>query len=221
MITIGIIDLQDSYGKGLALTLGENDNFKVVLIVNSFEMLTEKMNLPGAKPDIFFVAIHTPKLTGWKSARWLHKNFPIIKLIAIISEVKYMEVSDMIDNGCIAFFSKWISAALMRRSVQEIADGHFHSKLDECIDEASFRQVKHFHGVFIPKLSDVDKLFGKWFVGSLTDINIAKEMHVGEDEVDYHKRNFYRELSVHSRQAMVLKLIELGYEAPQPPEGGI
>ena len=221
MITIGIIDFQNTYGKGLALTLCENDNYKVVLIVNSFEMLKDKMNMPGMKPDIFFVAIHSPEVTGWISARWLHKNFPDIKLIAISSVIKYMEVSEMFDNGCIAFFSKWISETLMRSSVQEIADNRFHSKLDECIDEASFRKVTHFHGVSIPKLNDLDKLFGKWFVTSMTDKQIAIKMGITEFDVVHHKRTYYKELDVHNRPAMILKLQELGYEAPPPPEGGI
>ena len=211
MITIGIIDFQNTYGKGLAVSLGENVNFKVVLIVNSLEMLIEKMSLPGMNPDVFFVAIHSPAVTGWKSAEWLHKHFPDIKLIAISYIVKYMEVSEMFDNGCKAFFSKWITEALMRSSVQEIADGHFHSKLDECIDEASFRKVKNFHGVFIPKMNDLDKLFGKWLVTGLSEADIAIQMRVTESNVDFHKRKFFDNLDVHNRPALILKLIELGY----------
>ena len=211
MITIGIIDFQNTYGKGLAVTLCENDNYKVVLIVNSFEMLIEKMSLPGMKPDIFFVAIHSPEVTGWISARWLHKNFPDIKLIAISYIVKYMEVSEMFDNGCIAFFSKWITESLMRRSVQEIADNRFHSKLDECIDEASFRKVKQFHGVTIPEMNDLDKLFGKWLVTGLAEMDIAIKMNVPNGNVDYHKRRFFAKLSVHNRPALILKLQELGF----------
>ena len=155
MIKIGIIDLQDSYGKGLALTLTENDNYSVLLLANSMNMLKEKIK--EGDFDLFFIAVHTPALTGKDTAEWLHKNYPSIKLIAISSEIKYMELEEMFDSGCIAFFSKWISPALLHKSVRAITENNFHSKLDECIDIESFRRATSFKGKYLPVLSALYK----------------------------------------------------------------
>ena len=209
MIKIGIIDLQDSFSKGLAITLGENHNNVVLLRADNLANLREKIMPENF--DLFFIAVHTPALTGKVTAEWLHKNFPLIRLIAISSENKYIELEDMFNSGCIAFFSKWISSALLLQSLKAIMENNFHSKLEECIDIASFRKATRFNGMNLPVFNDLDRCFAKWFVTSLNNEEIAIEMNVSTADVDYHKRTFFRELEVHNRAALILKLLALGY----------
>lgn len=210
MTTFGILDYQSTFAKGLEMVIAENQEYKVLINADDFDKLQYKLKSIGTPIDIFFLPVHTPTHKGLLIAQWMHKNYPATKMIVTSNEVKYLELYNMFQSGCIAFISKWAQEKVLLKSIASIMENTFHSAQNECIDSRTFFELKVFNGVNIPVLNELDKRFAPWFVTSLNYHSIALEMHVSDADVDYHRRTFFQELEVDSRSSLIIKLIQLG-----------
>jgi DNA-binding NarL/FixJ family response regulator len=91
---------------GIRAVLEQHDNFEIICEASNGQELLDFMKDSINVPDIILMDIRMPQLNGLEATKFIVKNYPDIKIIALSSYNSAVFISNMIDIGAVCYLSK-------------------------------------------------------------------------------------------------------------------
>jgi DNA-binding NarL/FixJ family response regulator len=98
---IGIVDDHQLFLKSLGLMLKSFNDYDVVVEALNGKELQEKMPQLSTLPAIMLIDVNMPVMNGMETAKWLSKQYPDMKLVALSMNDADTIVIDMIKAGAV------------------------------------------------------------------------------------------------------------------------
>ena len=163
-------------------------------------------------PDLIFLDISMPGISGIETARLISKKFPQVKIVFLTVHEDAQSVAEAIRVGAKGYILKKVNRDALMRAVHHVmADGAF---LDPTVTSMLFEHLKKDERTSDEEpersqrsLSKRELEILKGIVEGHTDRQIAKSLFISEHTVRSHIKNVYRKLGVSSRSQAVGKAL--------------
>ncbi len=211
MATIVLVDDHVLLRNGLA-GLVKSLGHEVLFEADNGRDLIEKLQ-PSLIPDIILLDINMPEMDGYATARWLKKNQPGIKVLALSMYDNEQAVISMLKCGAKGYILKDSDPAQLKTALFDLEKkGYYYSdfisgKLINAInhsdgDESGPGELLH--------LNDREKDFLRHSCTELTYKEIAEKMFVSPRTIDGYRDALFEKLRVKTRVGLVMYAIRNG-----------
>jgi DNA-binding NarL/FixJ family response regulator len=206
-ISLGIVDDHQLFSKSLSLLLKNFNEFTVYVEAVHGKELQEKLKASTRVPEIMLVDVAMPVMDGIQTARWLKKNYPAMRLIALSMNDKEQTIIEMLKAGCSAYLFKDTHPDELKKALLEVhAKGYYNS--DASI--IGFRKLLMSFDEDTIQIGDKEKEFLTHACSDLTYKEIAKMMKLSERTIDGYREMLFQKFRVQSRTGMALEAIRRG-----------
>ena len=207
-IKVMIVDDHLVVREGLKQLLGIEDNIEVIAEAGSG---LECLNLINKlNPDIIFMDIRMPGISGIETTRLICEKYPEIKVIMLTIYENEQYITESIQAGAKGYVLKNVKRDELTNIIQHVMrDQAF---LDPSITARIFDHVRKDENVYESKtrtlltLRELEVL--RCLVSGHTDSIIAESLYISEHTVRSHIKNIYRKLKVSSRSQAVSKALQ-------------
>lgn len=206
-IKVGIVDDHQLFRKSLRLLVSNFTDVEVILDAQDGTDLQGKIKGQTDLPDLMLIDVEMPNMNGPETAKWLHSNYPAIKLIALSMNENDEIVLRMIKAGCCTYLLKDSEPNELERAIQNVyKHGYYNSE----ISNSTLGQLLMQRNSDAPQISEKEKEFIQLATSDQTYKQIADIMKVSERTVDGYRGSLFSKLQVQSRTGMVLEAIRRG-----------
>jgi DNA-binding NarL/FixJ family response regulator len=205
-ISIGIVDDHQLFLKSLSLMLKSFKVYDVVVEAVNGKELQEKILQSDVIPSIMLIDVNMPVMNGIETAKWLHTNYPQIKLVALSMNDNDTIIIDMIKAGCCAYLLKETHPDELERALQEIhSKGYYNADASNI----NFRRLLQSEKDSL-NISEKEKQFLQHACSDLTYKEIAALMFLSERTIDGYRESLFGKLKVQSRVGLAMEAIRKG-----------
>lgn len=207
-IKIGLVDDQHLFLKLLSLLLSNLDGFSVVLEASHGKELQEKIAEGAPLPDIMLIDVNMPVMNGLQTAKWLHKSYPSVRMVALTMNEFEQTVIDMLNAGCCSYLLKNTHPDQLETALTEIYLNNFfnadinNTNLNELLQNSRFSSTL--------QVRDREQEFLQYASSDLTYKEIASIMDLSQRTIDGYRESLFSKFNVQSRTGMVLEGIKRG-----------
>ncbi|MEO6813015.1 MAG: response regulator transcription factor [Ginsengibacter sp.] len=201
-ITIGIVDDHQLFLKSLGLMLESFNEFKVTLMAMNGNDLQEKIS-PQNYQDIILIDVNMPVMNGIETAKWLNKNYPLIKLVALSMNDTDRTIIEMIKAGCYAYLLKDCHPDELEKALHEIYTKGFYNS---DVININYRRLLLAENDPL-NISEKERIFLEYACSDMTYKQIAAEMKLSERTIDGYRENLFHKFKVRSRVGLALEAI--------------
>lgn len=205
MIKIGIADDHQLFLKSLSLMLNSFGNYTVVVEALNGKDLQTKMKQKNAIPDIMLVDVNMPLMNGFETAKWLNKNYPEMKIVALSGNDEDHIIIDMIKAGCCAYLMKDTHPNELEKALTQIESKGFYNGDASNINYR--RLMKSEQEQLLLNITEKEKQFLRFSCSDKTYKQIAVEMNLSERTIDGYRETLFQKLKVQSRVGLCLEAI--------------
>jgi DNA-binding NarL/FixJ family response regulator len=174
----------------------------------SYRTMEEALDrIPHALPDIVLADIGLPGMNGIEGVKRLKERYPNLLILMSTVYDDDERVFDAICAGACGYLLKKTPPAKLLESIREAVDGGA-----PMTPEVARRVIKLFREVRPPDRSNYEltphelRLL-KLFVEGHNYKTAATELNVSINTINFHVRNIYEKLQVHSRSEAVAKAL--------------
>lgn len=168
--------------------------------------------LENNRPDIVFMDVRMPGISGIEATRLIGEKYPSVKIIMLTIYTDDQYVNEAITAGAKGYVLKNVTRSELVQVIHHVmADRAF---LDPEITAAVLGQVKkaqsdiEFHCKATLTQRELEVLHE--LVRGLKDREIAEKLHISEYTVRSHIKSIYRKLKVSSRAQAANRANQLG-----------
>ena len=208
-IPIGIIDDHVLFAKSLSLMLDSFQVYDVVMEAQNGKDLQEKIGQKKTVPSIMLIDVNMPIMNGLETAKWLHNNYPEMKLVALSMNDSDKIIIDMIKAGCCAYLLKETHPDELEKALHEI---HTRGYYNADASNINFRRLMTVEKMEV-RINDREKMFLQHACSDLTYKEIANLMSLSERTIDGYRETLFGKLNVQSRVGLALESIRRGLVA--------
>lgn len=203
-ITIGIVDDESLYTKGLSALIATFATFKVVVESVNGEDLLRRLDVSPDKPDILLIDVNMPRLDGLQVAQEVREKYPLIRMVALSLKDDDATIIRMIRAGCCAYLYKGIWPAELEKALLEVHNtGNYNADLSN-LRARQLRQYEENQG----NLTDKELHFIQLSCSDLTYKQIAVKMNLSARTIDGYRDSVFKKMNVESRVGMVLEALK-------------
>lgn len=205
-IPIGIVDDHQLFLKSLSMMLKSFLVYEVVLEGLNGKEVQTKLALLETPPDIMLIDVNMPVMNGVETAKWLHNNYPQMKLVALSMNDNDAIVIEMIKAGCCAYLLKETHPNELEKALQEIhAKGYYNADTSNI----NFRRLLISEKESV-NITEKERQFLQHASSDLTYKEIAALMFLSERTIDGYRETLFNKLKVQSRVGLVMEAIRKG-----------
>ena len=206
-ISVWIIEDNEAFRSSLASLIGIFAGFNCEQIFGTCESAIEHLKDSSSMPDIILSDIGLPGISGIE-------GIPRIKAISSNTHIVMLTVHDEHDKvfaairaGASGYLLKTANDEEIIESLQQVMNGGapMNARIARSVLEM-FRNLSPEKKEY--DLSEREKQVLELLVKGLTKPLIAQETFLSTHTIDFHVRNIYQKLQVHSRQGAVAKAVE-------------
>lgn len=194
---------------GLVKSLGH----EILFEADNGKRLIEKLQQEPA-PDIVLLDINMPEMDGYETARWLHKNHPAIKVLALSMYDNEQAIINMLKSGAKGYILKDSDPLQLKVALQDLENkGYYYSDLiSGKLISALNNGDNHENGSPKEKvlLNEREKAFLQHSCTELTYKDIAEKMFVSPRTIDGYRDSLFEKLNVKTRVGLVMYAIRNG-----------
>ena len=205
-ISIGIVDDHQLFLKSLGLMLKSFKVYDVVVEALNGKELQDKMLTCKKIPEIMLIDVNMPIMNGIETAKWLNKNYPNMKLVALSMNDNDTVIIDMIKAGCCAYLLKETHPDELEKALHEI---HIKGFYNGDVSNINFRRLLLAENEAI-QITEKEKQFLQHACSDLTYKQIAVLMFLSERTIDGYREILFGKLKVHSRVGLAMEAIRRG-----------
>lgn len=148
--------------------------------------------------ELVITDIHMPGKSGVELARYIQKEYPSIKILAMSTFGDRSYVSEMIKNGASGFLSKNSDRDAIAETITRIMTGEV--VIGKNLEETSRPAIIHSDQ---PLLTRREKEVLNLIAQGLTNKEIADKIFVSTTTVDSHRKNLLHKFNVMNTAALV------------------
>jgi two-component system invasion response regulator UvrY len=208
-IQVGIVDDHNLLRKALGKLISSFENYSVLFEGDSGKELKTKIT-QHVVPDIILLDVNMPDMDGYETVRWLNKNYPQVKVLALSMFSDETTIIRMLRLGAKGYILKNIEPEELKEALDSIMKKDFY--LSEYI---SGKIISGLHkDLGNPdeqiSLSEKEKEFLRLVCSELTYKDIADKMFISHRTVDNYRNVLFEKLKVRSRVGLVMYAIKNG-----------
>jgi two-component system invasion response regulator UvrY len=208
-IQVGIVDDHNLLRKALAKLISSFENYAVLFEGDSGKELKTKIT-QSVVPDIVLLDVNMPDMDGYETVRWLNKNYPQVKVLALSMFSDETTIIRMLRLGAKGYILKNIEPEELKEALDSIMKKDFYLS-----DYISGKIISGLHkDLGNPDeqvaLSDKEKEFLRLVCSELTYKDIADKMYISHRTVDNYRNVLFEKLKVKSRVGLVMYAIKNG-----------
>lgn len=171
--------------------------------------------IEAARPDLVFMDLRMPGVSGIEATRLVCEKFPETRVIVLTIYEDDAYVKEAIRAGAKAYVLKKAKREELVRVVRDVVQDR--AFLDPSVVPAVFRILKQRTDTGANQspggkepLSERELEVLKGIVEGLKDRDIANALHISEHTVRSHVKSLYRKLGVSSRSQAVARAVRAG-----------
>ena len=208
-IQVGIVDDHSLLRKALAKLIGSFENYEILFEGDSGKVIKDKVT-QHIVPDIVLLDVNMPEMDGYETVRWLHKNYPQVKVLALSMFSDENTIIRMLRLGAKGYILKNIEPEELKLALDSIMKKDFY--LSEYI---SGKIISGLHkDLGNPEdpivLTDKEKEFLRLLCTELAYKDIADKMFISPRTVDNYRNTLFEKLKVRTRVGLVIFAIKNG-----------
>jgi DNA-binding NarL/FixJ family response regulator len=190
-------------------------------LVNSFEDYTVMAEADNGKdlrdkimkhmvPEIVLLDVNMPEMDGFETTKWLHKNYPHIKVLVLSMLSDEKTIIKMFRLGAKGYLLKNTDAAELKKALDSIVDRNVYlseyvsGKLVSGLNNDIEQDEKPV------TLNERERDFLRWACTELPYKDIADKMNLSARTIDDYRQALFQKLKVHSRVGLVMYAIRNG-----------
>ena len=210
-VKLGLADDHVMLRKGLA-GIVKNIGYTVLVEADNGKELVDKISA-GLVPDVVLLDINMPHMDGYDTARWLKKNQPDIKILALSMYDDENAIIRMLKNGAKGYILKEADPAELGQAIHSVlTKGFFYSEmvtgklihsignLDE--EDSTTRKMLN--------LSEREMEFLKYACTEMTYKEIADKMYLSPRTIDGYRDALFEKLNIKTRVGLAVYAIKNG-----------
>lgn len=188
-IKIILADDEELFRKGIAFLLQRERHIEIVFeAVNGLELINY-LKQSGNYPDIILMDLKMPGINGVEATKIIHKEFPVIKIIALTSYNTKSFIANMIDVGASSYLVKNATPEDMIFTINEVMDKGFYYNemvLDVIKENRLSSRVSYFEGI---TLTSREQEVLALLCQQLNTVEIAEKLFLSPRTVETHRNN--------------------------------
>lgn len=205
MITVAITDDHQLFLKSLALMLVSFDDISVVAEAVNGAELQEKLQRLASPPDILLLDVNMPVMNGEETARWMSKNYPTVRVVALSMNDDDKTIIQMIKAGCCAYLLKDTTPVELEKAINQVYHKGYYNGDAANVNFRRLLQTQQKEESF--RITDKEQQFLQLACSDLTYKQIAAQMNLSERTVDGYRESLFGKLNVQSRVGLALEAI--------------
>jgi DNA-binding NarL/FixJ family response regulator len=210
-IKIVLVDDEELFRKGVSFLLQREPNIDVIFEASNGLELIDYLKGSNDYPDIILMDLKMPLLNGVEATKIIHKEFPIIKIIALTSYNTNSFIANMINVGASSYLVKNATPAEMIHTVNEVADkGFYYNELvmqvihQEIISSPQNTKSKLDEEFLTNREREVLELICK----QLNTAEIAEKLCISPRTVEGHRNNLILKTTSRNMAGLVVFAIQ-------------
>ena len=209
MIKIIIVDDHILFSQALR---GLMDSFEDIEVVSQFkngQELQDYCTNSKDEPDIILMDVQMPIVNGIEATKWIKKNHPNIKVLALTTSDDEEVILKMLRAGAKGYLLKDIHPSVLYKAVLETHEKGFYytEQVSETLLHANEIESKSLPKVDL-KPRELELL--KYTAQELTYKQIAEKMFLSPKTIDGYREKLFTKLDVKSRVGLVVYAIKEG-----------
>ncbi len=206
-IRVIIVDDHQMVREGMRQLLGFEKDIEVVAVYGSGSECIEQIN--ENLPDVIFMDIRMPGISGIETTRLLCQKYPNIKVIMLTAHDEVQYVTDAINAGAKGYVLKKVRQEELIKIIRDVVNNK--SFLDPDLTGSLFNRLKHkkspLKGEENQNLTKRELEVLQYMVDGSTDEEIAKLLFISKYTVRSHIRNIFQKFNATSKTQVVSKAI--------------
>jgi DNA-binding NarL/FixJ family response regulator len=208
-IKVAITDDHTLLRNALARVVNSFDGYMVMLEADNGKDLRNKI-MKHLVPDVVLLDVNMPEMDGFETTKWLRKNYPFIKILALSMLSDEKTIIKMFRIGATGYLLKNTDADELKKALDAVINKNVY--LSEYV---SAKLVSGLHtdteeNIRPTLLNEKEKEFLRWACTELTYKDIAEKMNLSPRTVDDYRQSLFTRLKVHSRVGLVMYAIKNG-----------
>ncbi|MFT3826739.1 MAG: response regulator transcription factor [Chitinophagaceae bacterium] len=208
-IQVAVADDHKLLRKALAQLINSFDGYTVLFEADNGNEIKNQLS-KHIIPDIVLLDVNMPDMDGYETAKWIYKNYPQVKVLALSMFSDESTIIRMLRLGAKGYIMKNTEPEELKEALDSVMQKDFY--LSEYI---SGKIISGLHrDIDMPEqpvsLSEKEKEFLKWVCSELTYKDIAAKMFVSPRTVDDYRNSLFEKLKVKTRVGLVMYAIRNG-----------
>jgi two-component system, NarL family, invasion response regulator UvrY len=208
-IKVAITDDHTLLRNALARVVNSFDGYMVMLEADNGKDLRNKI-MKHLVPDVVLLDVNMPEMDGFETTKWIRKNYPFIKILALSMLSDEKTIIKMFRIGATGYLLKNTDADELKKALDAVINKNVY--LSEYV---SAKLVSGLHtdteeNIRPTLLNEKEKEFLRWACTELTYKDIAEKMNLSPRTVDDYRQSLFTRLKVHSRVGLVMYAIKNG-----------
>jgi Response regulator containing a CheY-like receiver domain and an HTH DNA-binding domain len=206
-IQVGVADDHILLRSALARLINSFENYKVIFEASNGQEVKDKLS-KHVIPDIMLLDVNMPDTDGYETAKWIYKNFPQVKVLALSMFSDEATIIRMLRLGAKGYIMKNADPEELKLALDSVLQKDFY--LSELISGKIISGLhKDMDNPQEPvSLTEKEKEFLKWVCTELTYKDIAAKMFVSPRTVDDYRNSLFEKLHVKTRVGLVIYAIK-------------
>jgi len=202
---IALVDDHQLFLKSLSLMLESFKVYDVMLEASNGKDLQEKLGKIKELPEIILVDVNMPVMNGIETVKWLSKNYPQIKPVALSMNADDNAIISMFKAGCCGYLLKDTHPNELEKALDEInKKGYYNADAGNI----SFRRIlMKTDEKEETQVTSKEMIFLQYACSDLTYKQIAAEMNLSERTIDGYRESLFKKFNVQSRVGLCLEAL--------------
>jgi two-component system, NarL family, invasion response regulator UvrY len=161
-------------------------------------------------PDIALVDVNMPEMDGFETTKWIHSNYPQIKILVLSMLSDERTIIRMVRLGAKGYLLKNAEPEELKEALDSVMskDVYLPDLISGKLISGLHRDADRDEEAIT--LNEREREFLKWVCTELAYKDIAEKMNLSPRTIDDYRQNLFTKLKVHSRIGLALYAIRNG-----------
>lgn len=194
LIRIVVVDDHDLIYDGLRSCFAPYPSLQLIGFVDDgLSVYEECLKL---KPDMVFVDLNLPGMSGIEAIRQLRKRMPKLMIIVLTAHEEERKARECLDAGANGYILKNSSRNTLITAIKTVAKNKIY--LDPALDAHFIEALSGLEEGDVPILTPREKQVLKLILEGKRNRDIAESLVIGLKTVETHRMNIMRKLDAHN-----------------------
>ncbi|MDY8138424.1 response regulator transcription factor [Aquimarina sp. 2201CG5-10] len=210
IIRLAIADDETLFRQGISFILDKETNIDICIQAENGNDLIKQLEATRELPEIILMDLKMPDLNGVEATKIIHKRFPDIKIIALTSYYSKPFITNMLNQGAVAYLAKNATPTKVIETINQVALKGFYydENMIEIIEEASINTFKKNKYDDEEYLTRREREVLKLICEQKTTSEIAEQLFISPRTVEGHRNNLLMKTGSKNIAGLVIHAIE-------------